>query len=100
MTKDRSWKPFAAAFYFTLMGFLALYFVASAVQGDLGIFRRVQIEAENKALQTELAALTASRDHLKVKTRRLSDTYLDLDLLDERARAVLGYGRPDEILIR
>ena len=34
------------------------------------------------------------------KTARLSEDYLDLDLLDERVRAVLGYIRADEILIR
>jgi cell division protein FtsB len=32
-------------------------------------------------------------------THRLSDTYLDLDLLDERARNVLGLVRADEIVI-
>ena len=33
-------------------------------------------------------------------TRRLSDTYLDLDLLDQQARSVLGMIRADEIVIR
>ena len=33
-------------------------------------------------------------------THRLSDDFLDLDLLDERAREVLGTVRPDEIVIR
>ena len=33
-------------------------------------------------------------------TQRLSDDYLDIDLLDEQARDVLGYMRADEIVIR
>ena len=33
-------------------------------------------------------------------TLRLSDDYLDLDLLDEQARSVLGMIRADEIVIR
>jgi len=33
------------------------------------------------------------------KTHRLSDNFLDLDLLDEQARKVLGMARPDEIII-
>jgi cell division protein FtsB len=33
-------------------------------------------------------------------TTRLSDDYLDLDLLSERARDILGYVRADEIVIR
>ena len=37
---------------------------------------------------------------LKNLTHRLSDSYLDLDLLDEEVRDVLGYVRADEIVIR
>jgi cell division protein FtsB len=33
-------------------------------------------------------------------THRLSDSYLDLDLLDQQARDVLGMIRADEIVIR
>ena len=33
-------------------------------------------------------------------THRLSDNYLDLDLLDQQARDVLGLIRADEIVIR
>ena len=47
-----------------------------------------------------LAALEAERDALANKTERLSRGEIDLDLLDEQARRVLGLGRPDEIIIR
>jgi cell division protein FtsB len=33
-------------------------------------------------------------------TRRMSDEYLDLDLLDERAREMLGLIRADEVILR
>ena len=33
-------------------------------------------------------------------TNRLSDDYLDIDLLDEQLRDVLGYLRADEVVIR
>lgn len=79
---------------------LTAYFVFAAVQGDFGHFRRVQIEADEQALKVQLAQLHADRATLQNKTRRLSDTYLDLDLLDERARKVLGMARGDEILIQ
>jgi cell division protein FtsB len=36
---------------------------------------------------------------LENKTLRLSESYLDLDLLDEQARNILGFIRPDEIVI-
>lgn len=79
---------------------LTAYFSFAAIQGDFGHFRRVQIEADETALQMQLAQLHAERATLENKTRRLSDDYLDLDLLDERARKVLGMARGDEIIIR
>lgn len=100
MEQTRGWQPWMSAVYYTVMMALALYFVASAVQGDQGIFRRVQIESETQQIQQQLDRVDADIAHLRVKTRRLSKDYLDLDLLDERARAVLGYARPDEVLIR
>jgi cell division protein FtsB len=51
-------------------------------------------------LTQELAALQMQVDRLENLTRRLSDTYLDLDLLDEQARDMLGMVRADEIVIR
>jgi len=70
------------------------------VQGDFGVFKRAEIDAEARALTAELAALQADVDRMENLTRRLSDTYLDLDLLDEQARDVLGMVRADEIVIR
>ena len=53
-----------------------------------------------RACRSELAALQAERAAIANKTERLSTEHLDLDLLDEQARKVLGLGRPDEIIIR
>jgi cell division protein FtsB len=76
------------------------YFAFAAVQGDYGVFRQVQIMSEITALQEEKAKLELELSTLANRTRRLSDTYLDIDLLDEQARDVLGYVRADEIVIR
>lgn len=77
-----------------------MYFTYASVQGDYGLFRRVQIDAEARILTAERDALRAEADLLQNKTRRLSDSYLDLDLLDEQAREVLGLVRADEIVLR
>lgn len=81
-----------------LLGF-AGYFVFAAVQGEYGVFRRVELEAERDLLAAELALLDEQAAELRDRTRRLSDDYLDLDLLDERARVSLGVARVDEIII-
>ncbi|SFI38010.1 septum formation initiator family protein [Jannaschia pohangensis] len=81
-----------------LLGF-AGYFVFAAVQGEYGVFRRVELEAEREVLAAELALLTAEAARMRDRTARLSDDNLDLDLLDERARLVLGVARTDEIIV-
>ena len=82
------------------MVLVGLYFAIAAVQGPSGILRRVQLDAETTELVAERDRLRAEVDRMKNLTRRLSDEYLDIDLLDERARDVLGYARADEIVIR
>ena len=84
----------------TLTFGLGLYFTFAAVQGDYGLFRRIEVEAESRALQAELDALNAKVARMENLTQRLSDDYLDLDLLDQQARDVLGLVRSDEIVIR
>jgi len=83
------------------MGLLVVgaYFTFVAVQGDYGLFRRIQIEAERDRYATELADLRAEAARMEILTRRLSDDYLDLDLLDEQARRRLGLVRANEIVI-
>ena len=85
--------------YFALMFSLGVYFLFASVQGDFGLFRRVEIEAEAMTLAVERERLAAEVAALENKTKRLSDTYLDLDLLDEQARDVLGLVRSDEIIL-
>ena len=79
---------------------LGLYFTFAAVQGDYGVFRRSEILAEKRALEDELVLVRAEVARMENLTHRLSDTYLDLDLLDQQARDVLGLIRADEIVIR
>ena len=76
-----------------------LYFVHSAVQGQSGLFVHMAVEMETNRLDDRLAALKAERARLENLTERLSPGYLDLDLLDERARDVLGYVRADEVVL-
>lgn len=97
---DRSWPGLGSLIYFLLTLMLGLYFTFAAIQGDYGLFKRAEIEAEGAALEVELAALKVDVGELENLTKRLSDDYLDLDLLDEQARDVLGMVRTDEIVIQ
>ena len=86
--------------YFLGMLMLGLYFTFAAVQGDYGVFKRAEVRAEAEALARELAALDAEVARMENLTTRLSDNFLDLDLLDQQARDVLGLIRADEIVIQ
>lgn len=99
MNAPRSKPAIGMALYLAVVGGLGFYFTFAAVQGDYGVFRRVQAEAERQTLTAERDRLKAAAAKMENLTRRLSDGYLDLDLLDERARNVLGVIRSDEIVI-
>ena len=97
----RSNRPSFGAFFFFAAAFaVGAYFTFAAVQGDYGLFRRVEIAAEADALRADLDGLNAEIAGMENLTHRLSDNYLDLDLLDQQARSVLGMLRADEIVIR
>lgn len=96
----RNRPSFGPLIVFSMALVLAMQFAFAAVQGSNGIFRRVQIDAEIVALTAERDALRTDVAHMTNLTRRLSDEYLDLDLLDERTRDMLGSLRADEIMIR
>ena len=97
----RSNRPALGTFIFFAIAFaLGVYFTFAAVQGDAGLFHRAEIEAESRDLHTQLDAVKSEVARMENLTLRLSDDYLDLDLLDEQARAILGMIRADEIVIR
>jgi cell division protein FtsB len=100
MNTQKQRPAIASLLLMTLAVILGGYFTFAAVQGDYGVFRQVQLRAEAKALIEQRDALKVDLAEMQNLTLRLSDTYLDLDLLDEQARDVLGYLRADEIVIR
>ena len=100
LPKPRSGLRFGGMMYFALTATLSAYFAFAAVQGDYGVLRQVQTSDELQNLTRERDLLLADLAKVKNLTRRLSDDYLDMDLLDEQVRSVLGYIRADEIVIR
>ena len=100
MAEKISSTPWVIICVFTISLSLGLYFTFAAVQGDFGILRRAEINHDIQKLQAELTSLNVEIADLKHLTRRLSDHYLDLELLDQQARDILGYVRSDELVIQ
>lgn len=100
MSAVHSQRGFGGLAYLAFACALGVYFTFAAVQGDYGMFARVAINAEAASLETERDKLSADLAEMQNLTHRLSDEFLDLDLLDQQTRDVLGYMRADEIAIR
>jgi len=88
--------------YLTSVSVVALvaYFSYSAIQGPYGMLTLFKIETKEAQLQLQLDVLKQERTIAENRAYRLSDEYLDLDLLDEQARKVLGLIRGDEIIVQ
>ncbi len=83
-----------------LLGCLAIvYFGYHAVEGDRGLLAWMAKSNVADQAHSHVATLKAERAELEHRVARLRPESLDLDLLDERARAVLNLSAPDEIVI-
>jgi cell division protein FtsB len=68
------------------------------VQGDRGIGAWVRLSQQIDQTRAELATLRDERETLERQVALLRPENLDRDMLDERARLVLGLARPDELI--
>lgn len=75
------------------------YFVSHGVAGESGFITLSHLEYQLEAAKAEQAELVAAREKLEARTRLLKPDSLDPDMLDERARATLGYTRPSEYVV-
>ena len=71
--------------YGYLFGFIgltmaAVYCVLTAIQGDYGVLRRVELNQEERHLQIIQMRLADKLAGLENKAKRLSDNYVDLDI--------------------
>jgi cell division protein FtsB len=90
----RSFVPTAA------LGALCLYFGVQAVTGDRGLLEWDQREALLEQRQIELKRINAERADLEARAMLLQDDHLSADLLEERARVMLGFADPRDYVIR
>ncbi|MBM3487394.1 MAG: septum formation initiator family protein [Alphaproteobacteria bacterium] len=75
------------------------YFLYHAFQGDRGILAWVTLRAEVAEAEALRAGRAIERKRLETLVAGLQSGHLDPDLLDERARLLVGLGKPDEVVI-
>ena len=78
---------------------LCFYFIIASFKGESGVFTKYQLLAKEKALTIELKLVHEKNKEIKNKIKRLSDTSLDLELLDQQARKILGLIGEDELIV-
>lgn len=84
----------------TIIGFcLCAYFTYHIAFGDRSWAQLQSLERETAKISIEYETLHKQRVSLESRVVRLRPGSLDPDLLEERARYVLGYVRPDESVI-
>ncbi len=75
------------------------YFYARSFTGEYGTLARENIAADHASARRELDRLEALLAERQRRNRGLRADSVDLDLLDERARAELGMLRADEVFL-
>lgn len=75
------------------------YFAGHALSGENGLLAWAGAKHRIAALEAELTETRALHARLEDRAARLREDTLDLDYLDERARALLGLGRPGDVVV-
>lgn len=78
---------------------MMVYFGYHAVQGDRGLIAWWNLRFEIEKTNEELSRVTAERQAMENRVALLRPQNLDRDMLEERARLMLGVVRADDLVI-
>ncbi|MFN3835711.1 MAG: FtsB family cell division protein [Glycocaulis sp.] len=90
-------------FILIALGMAVLFYAGHhAFHPEQGFVRYALVSARVAQVEAELAEVRAERMRLEDRAARLSPNSgeLDLDYVEERARAVLNFAHPHEIIVR
>ena len=75
---------------------LTVYFSYHTIQGNRSYLRLMSLNTVISKTQNEYDALRTERETIEEKVVMMRPGSINRDLLEERARLVLGYRHPDE----
>lgn len=79
---------------------LIAYLGVQALTGERGLLSGHERDAMLARREAQLAGIMEQRQDLEIRVRYLRTNSLSRDLLEERARAVLGFADPRDYVIR
>ncbi|MBO6781852.1 MAG: septum formation initiator family protein [Alphaproteobacteria bacterium] len=78
---------------------LLAYFSYHMVQGEQGVLSLLQLKTKVAQAEALHAGLRAERRELETRVALLRPDNLDPDMVEERARVMLNFAHPDEVVI-
>lgn len=79
--------------------FTIFYFSYHTMHGERGLYALFKEQRERTQLAQELKTTTIERERMELRVSHLRDGSLDLDLLDEQMRRMLGVMKPGEVVV-
>ena len=84
---------------YALAALMIGYFGVNAFTGDRGLKAKQAIDLQAEELSAEIARLKAERAQWQRRVALLRSDRLDPDMLDERARILLDYTDPRDVIV-
>ena len=78
---------------------LSIYFCYHLIAGQRGYFSLIYLNNQVERMQTDYAALNEKRVAVEKRVVMMRPGSIDRDLLEERARHVLGFRHKDELIL-
>lgn len=79
---------------------LCVYFAYHGIQGNRSVIRMISLNASVTQAEKDYTDLNAQRVAIETKVKAMRPGSISRDLLEQRAREILGYRHPDEIVIK
>ena len=99
VTRKRLRSILTALGLYVMAGLLIGYFGINAYNGNHGLRAKQDIDRQIAALTTELHGLQIERAQWQRRINLLRPDDIDPDMLDERARALLDYADPRDLVL-
>ena len=79
---------------------LVMYFAYYTVDGGRGLKAMRRLQGDSAVAEARLDLLQTERQGLEKQVSRLRPESIDPDLLEERARVVLNFSKPNDLVIK
>ena len=99
VTNRRRRAVITALALYTFAALFVGYFAVNAFTGNHGLRAQQDLDQQLRSMQVELDQLKAERALWERRVALLRSDNIDPDMLDERARAILGYTDPRDLTL-